>query len=121
MTAAERIWRSAAESARAAGNDRLAAWFVNRLAGALAEAGAWPKADTAYGEALAALERESDHPAAAELLRHWGKTLAKRAAWDTAIERYQKALELDRAAAPENLAAARVLDAIGVTVAKRGD
>src|SRR5215216_5101339 len=120
LAAAERSWRSAAESARAAGNGRLASWFLDRLAGALAKAGNWSEADAAYQEALADLERESEHPAAAELLRIWGDTLTNRGAWDAAVERYLKALALDHKAAPKSLAAARTLAALGSTDTKRG-
>ena len=120
LTAAERLWRSAVESAQAAGDERLAAWLWSQLSTALAEAGEWPEADTASEEALAALERASEAPAAAQLLRDWGKTFERRAVWNAAIERYQKALAFDRATAPENLAAAQTLDALGVAVAKSG-
>jgi CHAT domain-containing protein/Tfp pilus assembly protein PilF len=120
LPAAERLWRSAAESAQAAGEERLAAWLVSQLSTALAEAGKWLEADAASGQALAALERASESPAAAQLLRDWGKTFERRARWDEAIDRYRKALAFDRAAAPETLAAARTLDALGVAVAKSG-
>ncbi len=121
VTAAERSWRSAAESARTAGDGRLAAWFLDRLARALAEPGMWPEADAAYGEALRILERESESAAAAQLLRAWGKTFWRRGGWDEAVERFQKALELDRRSASKSLAEARTLNGLGVTAARRGD
>ncbi len=122
FAAAERSWRSAVESARSAGESRLAAWLLNRLARALAKAGKWPEADAAYEEALVALEREAEHPAAAQLLRNWGKTFDGRGLWDAAAERYQKALALYRTMAPKrSLAEARALNQLGVTAAKRGD
>ena len=119
--AGERIWQAAVDSAQAAGDGRLAAWLLNRLASLLAKPGKWPESDAAYEKALAALEREADPPAAADLLRQWGKTFERRAAWDDAVERYQKALAFDRKTAPQNLASARSLNALGVTTAKRGD
>jgi CHAT domain-containing protein len=119
--AMERSWRSAADSARAAGNNRLAAWFLDRVARALAEAGNWPAADAAYQEALAILEREADPPAAAELLRDWGETFLRRSVWDAAFERYQRALGIDRRTGRKSLAAARSLDLLGVAAAKRSD
>jgi CHAT domain-containing protein/tetratricopeptide (TPR) repeat protein len=120
LAAAERSWRSAADSARSTGDGRLAAWLLNRLARAFAEPGNWPEADAAYEEALAALERESAQPAAAQLLRDWGKTFERRGALGTAIERYQQALALDRTKSPKSLAAARTLDHLGVATAKSG-
>jgi CHAT domain-containing protein/Tfp pilus assembly protein PilF len=117
----ERSWRSAADSARAAGDHRLAAWFLDRAARALAEAGRWPAADAAYEEALAVLEREADPPAAAELLRDWGETLLRRSIWDAAVERYQRALGIDRRTGRMSLAAARSLDLLGVAAARRSD
>ncbi|HYU34120.1 MAG TPA: CHAT domain-containing protein [Thermoanaerobaculia bacterium] len=121
LAAAERSWRSAAQSARTAGDGRLAGWLLERLARTLAKAGKWPEADAAYQEALADLERESEHPAAAELLRVWGDSFQVRGAWDAALERYRKALELDRMTAPKSLAAARSLGSQGIIAAKRGD
>jgi CHAT domain-containing protein/Tfp pilus assembly protein PilF len=119
LAAAERSWRSAAESARTAGDGRLAAWFLDRLARTLAKAGKWPEADRAYQEAVAGLERESEHLAEAELLRRWGGTFDRRGALDSAVERYQKALVLDRARAPKSLAAARTLTALGISTRHR--
>ena len=121
LAAAERSWRSAAESARTAGDGRLAAWFLDRLARTLAKAGKWPEADAAYPEALTILERESEHPAAAELLRRWGDSFQVRGAWDAAVERYRKALTFDRMTAPKSLAAARSLGSQGIISAKKGD
>ncbi|MES1211390.1 MAG: PDZ domain-containing protein, partial [Acidobacteriota bacterium] len=72
LAAVERAWRSAADGARNTGDGRLAAWFLDRLASRLAEAGKWAEADGAFGDALALLQRETDHPAAAPLLRNWG-------------------------------------------------
>lgn len=120
LPAAERSWRSAAESAQATGGGRRAAWFLNRLAEELAKAGKWPEADAAYQEALAALEREPDPLAASELLRDWGETLQKHGAWEAADERYQRALALDRATAPESLAVARTLHERGAAMVRRG-
>lgn len=121
LKAAERIWRSAVASAREVGEGRTATWLLHRLAAELAKAGMWTGADAAYGEVVAALERDSDFPAAAQLLRDWGRSFQKRGAWDSSIERLQKALEMDRRTAPRSLAVARTLDAMGVTVARRGD
>lgn len=121
FSSAERSWRSAVESARTAGESRLAAWLLHRLATALAKAGKWPEADAAYGEALIALERETGHPAVAQLLRNWEKTFERRGLWDAADERYRKALALDRAAAPKSLDEAHTLNALGIMTAKRGD
>ncbi len=121
LTAAERSWRSAAESARNNGDSRRAAWFLNQLATTFAEAGKWPETDALYGEALALLEREPDLPAMAHLLRQWGDIFQRRASWDAAVERFQKALGFDRMTAPKSLAEARTLSKLGVTAAKRGD
>ena len=106
-------------SAPASGDGRLAAWFLDRRAETLAEAGQWTEADAAHEKALAALE--ADHVAAAELLRRWAGTFAKRGAWDAAIERFQNALALDRKTTEKSLSAARTLNALGVTKAKKGD
>ena len=103
------------------GDDTLAAWFLSRQAKALAEAGKWPEADAAYEETLASLERESMDQAAAQLLREWGETFDRRADWNAAVDRLQKALALDRMTAPKSLAEAQTLNALGVTAAKRGD
>lgn len=119
--AAERSWRSAAESARTAGDGRLAGWFLDRLARELGETGKWAEADIAFGEALAALERSSEPRAAAELLRRWAVTLQRRSSWTTATERLQEALEFDRRSAPKSLAEARTLSSLGVTAARSGD
>src|SRR4051812_5007094 len=54
LAATERSWRAAADSARAAGQGRLAAWLLDRLARALPESGKWPEADEASARALAA-------------------------------------------------------------------
>jgi tetratricopeptide (TPR) repeat protein len=116
LAVAERSWRSAAESLRTAGEARLAAWFLDRLAG-LAGAGRWPEADAAYQEALTILEREPERLAASQLLHDWGETFQGRGDWDGAVERYQKALALDP---PQSLAAARTLDDLGTAAAKRG-
>lgn len=121
LAAADRYWRSAAESARAAGEGRLAAWLLHQMARALVQAGRWPEADAAYGEALAGLEGETGLPEASQLLRSWGKTFENRNLWDAADERYRKALALTRATAPKSLAEALTLNALGVTAAKRGD
>jgi CHAT domain-containing protein/Tfp pilus assembly protein PilF len=121
LAAVERSWRSAAEAARAAGDGRLAGWLLDRLARTLAMAGKWPGADAAYQEALADLERTSEYPAAAELLRAWGDAFQVRGVWDAALERYRKALELDRLTASKSLAAARSLGSQGIIAAKRGD
>lgn len=120
LAAAERSWRSAAESARTAGDGRLAAWFLERLATVLAEAGKWPEADAVYQEAVQVLEGESDHPVAAHVLRGWGETFQSRSSWDEAAERFRKALELDRKTAPKSLAAAQTLTALALATAKRG-
>jgi len=119
LAAVEQSWRSAAESARTVGDGRLAAWFLDRLAEALAKAGKWPEADTAYQEAVAGLERASEHLAEAELLRRWGGISDRRGAVDAAIERYQRALALDRARAPKSLAVARTLTALGISTRHR--
>lgn len=121
LAAAELSWRSAVNAARSAGDSRLATWLLDRLATAFAEAGKYLEADASYAEALEALEREPDRPAAARLLRVWGDTFQRRSAWDTAVERLRSALELDRQTAPKSLAEARTLDALGVTAAMRGD
>jgi CHAT domain-containing protein/tetratricopeptide (TPR) repeat protein len=121
FAAAERSWRSAAEAARTAGDGRLAVWFLDRLARSLARAGKWAEADAAYGEALAALERDSEDVAASQLLRSWGGAFERRSAWDAAVERYNKALEHDRRRAPKTLSEARTLNALGITAAKRSD
>lgn len=121
FAAAERSWRSAAESARNNGNGRLAAWFLDRLASAFAKGGKWPETDALYGEALALLEREPDLPAAAHLLRQWGDIFQRRASWDASVDRFQKALALDRRTAPKSLAEARTLNMLGVTAMKSGD
>ncbi len=115
-----RKWRAAAESARAAGDGRLAAWFLNRLAREHSKAHQWPEADAVYAEALKALEREGE-PAAVYVLRTWGETFQSRSAWDGAIERYQKSLALDRRTAPKNLSAAHTLAALAYSTAKKGD
>jgi tetratricopeptide (TPR) repeat protein len=119
IATAERSWRSAAQTARIAGDGRLAAWFLSRLAEALAEARRWPEADAAYGEAVADLEQEPELRAAAQLLREWGGTFDRRAAWDAAVERYEKALALDRKTAAKSLAAARTLSSLGGTTARQ--
>ncbi len=121
FAAAERSWRSAADSARAAGDGRLAAWFLERLAFKLAKARKWPEVDAVYQQALAGLERESDHRAAAELLRIWGGSFLERSAWDTAAERYRQALAFDARTAAKSLAAAWTLDDLGVALARGGD
>jgi CHAT domain-containing protein/tetratricopeptide (TPR) repeat protein len=119
IATAERSWRSAAQTARIAGDGRLAAWFLSRLAEALAEAGRWPEADAAYGEAGADLEQEPDPRAAAQILRDWGGTFDRRTAWDAAAERYEKALALDRKTAAKSLAAARTLSSLGSATARQ--
>jgi CHAT domain-containing protein/tetratricopeptide (TPR) repeat protein len=121
LAAAERSWQSAVDSAQAAGDGRLAAWLLHRLARAFAAAGKWPEADAAYGKALAILEQASDNTAAADLIRGWGKTFERRGAWDAAVERYQQALAIDRKQEPKSLSIARTLNALGVATAKRGD
>jgi CHAT domain-containing protein/tetratricopeptide (TPR) repeat protein len=121
LAATGQRWRAAADSARAAGQGRLAAWLLDRLARALPEAGKWPEADDASARALAALQQEAETLAAAELLRFWGGMYAKRASWDTAVERFQQALALDRSLAAKSLAEAHTLDSLGITAAKRGD
>jgi CHAT domain-containing protein/Flp pilus assembly protein TadD len=114
-------WQAAAEAARSAGDGRLAAWFLHRLARRLNDDHQWPEADSIFQEAITALERESDPAAAAHLLREWAGTLQVRSAWDAAIERYQKALALDRKTAPKNLSAAHTLAGLGYSTAKKGD
>jgi CHAT domain-containing protein/Tfp pilus assembly protein PilF len=121
FAAAGRSWRSASESARTAGDGRLAAWFLDRSAKVLGEARMWAEVDAAYEEALAILEREPDRTAASQLLRDWGSAWQVRGAWDAAVERHQKALALDRATAPKSLAAARTLDALASTWTSKGD
>ncbi|PYQ60736.1 MAG: hypothetical protein DMF53_16440, partial [Acidobacteria bacterium] len=121
LATTERSWRAAAESARAAGKGRLAAWFLDRLAWALGEAGKWPEVDDTSPRALAALQQESETLAAAERFRSWGKTFEKRGSWDAAVERYQKALALNRSLAAKSLAEAQNLDSWGILEAKRGD
>jgi CHAT domain-containing protein/tetratricopeptide (TPR) repeat protein len=121
LAAAERNWRSAAQSAQTTGDGRLAGWLLEKLAKTLAKAGKWPAADTAYQEALSTLELAAEHRAAARLLRDWGRTFQRRDAWDAAVERFQKALVHDRTTAPKSLAAARTLTDLGITAAMRGD
>jgi CHAT domain-containing protein/Tfp pilus assembly protein PilF len=121
LAATERSWRAAAESARAAGEGRFAAWLLDQLARAFGEAGKWTETDGVCAQALAALKQESETLAAAELLRFWGKMYVKRAAWDTAGERFQQALALNRSLAAKSLAEAKNLDAWGIASAKRGD
>jgi CHAT domain-containing protein/tetratricopeptide (TPR) repeat protein len=87
----------------------------------LSEARKWPEADAAYAEAVEALEREAGPAAAAQALRTWGASFQSRSDWDGAIERYRKALELDRKTAPKPLAAAQTLLGLGYATAKRGD
>ncbi|MEA2602006.1 MAG: hypothetical protein QOF89_2998 [Acidobacteriota bacterium] len=124
LAATQRSWRSAAESARTAGDGRLAAWFLERLTEQLSQAPKWPEVDAAYQEALEILEREADHPAAASLLRDWGGTFQKRGAWDAAVERYEKALAHDRhdqeMTTAKSLSAARTLDELATANARRG-
>ncbi|MES1240366.1 MAG: CHAT domain-containing protein [Acidobacteriota bacterium] len=121
LAAAERSWRSAAASARTAGDGRLAAWFLDRLAKALFEAGKRPEADAAYGEAVEVLEQGSQPSAAAQLLHDWGHTLGRLESWDAAMDRFQKALALVRAATPRGLAEARAINDVGVAFANKGD
>lgn len=121
LAATERSWRFAAESARTSSDARIAAWLLDKLARTLAEAGKWPEADAAYGEALAALEQQAESLAAAQLLRRWGDTFERRGAFDAAVERFQKALDLDRRSAPKSLAEARTLNNLGITAARRSD
>ncbi len=118
---AERSWWSAAESARAGGQGRLAAWFLDRLALELDKAGKWPESDAAQGEALTALNREAETFAAILLLARGGTAFERRGAWDAAVERYEQALALARALAPKSLLEARMHNSLGVTAAKRGD
>jgi CHAT domain-containing protein/Tfp pilus assembly protein PilF len=103
------------------GDGRLAAWFLERSARAFAASGQWSEADAAYQEALAALEREPETWAASQILIDWGKTFERRSAWDAALERYRKALTLDRGRAAKSLAAARTLNALGVAATKKDD
>jgi CHAT domain-containing protein/tetratricopeptide (TPR) repeat protein len=112
--------RPVAESAGPASDGRLAAWFLERQAKALGDAGKWAEADAPFEEAVAALERAPDPRGAAHLLRSWGVTFEKRGAWDEAIRRYEKALALDRTMAPKSLAVARDLNVLGVATAKKG-
>ncbi|MEA2560150.1 MAG: hypothetical protein QOH06_1654 [Acidobacteriota bacterium] len=116
-----RSWRAAAEAARAAGDGRLAAWFLHRLARRLSDDHQLPEADTVFQEAIETLERESDPIAAAQLLREWGGAFLARSAWDAAVESYQRALALDRRTAPKNLSAAQSLIGLGYATAKKGD
>lgn len=112
--------RSAAEAARRSGDGRLAAWFLHQLARTLSEAGQWPEADAAWQEAADTL-REPDPAAAAYVLRAWGETFNVRGARDAALERFQKALAIERTIAPKSLAVANTLARIGHATAKRGD
>ncbi|HEX3129852.1 MAG TPA: CHAT domain-containing protein [Thermoanaerobaculia bacterium] len=105
----------------AAGDGRLAAWFLDRKARELSEARKWPEADAAYAEAVEALKREAGPAAAAETLRAWGASFQSRSDWDAAIERFRQALALDRETAPKSLSTARTLLVLGQVTAKKGD
>ncbi|HWN41392.1 MAG TPA: CHAT domain-containing protein [Thermoanaerobaculia bacterium] len=103
---------------RPTGSGRPTAWHLDRRARELSGSQKWPEADATYPEALAALEREGEPAAAAHLLRNWGASFHFRSDWDAAIERYQKALAMDR---PKSLAAAHSLVGLGYSTAKKGD
>jgi len=113
-------WRNAAAAARAGGDRLTAAWFQVRLARAFAAVPRWPEADAAFGEAIDVV-RPAAATAAAQIFREWGETFQRRSGWDEAAERYQKALAIDREAAPESLAAAASLTGLGTTAGRRGD
>ena len=103
------------------GNASNAAWLLDQRARELSDARNWAEADAAYAEAVEALEREAGPAAAAHLLRDWGGTFQYRSDWDAAIERYRRALELDRGTGPANLAAAQTLALLGYATTKKGD
>jgi CHAT domain-containing protein/tetratricopeptide (TPR) repeat protein len=119
--AAGERWRAAAELAKASGEDVLAAWLLDRLAKALAEAEKWPEADAVYGQALGLLAQEPEPLATVQLLWSWGKAFDRRGAWDEAVERFQKALELARKRAPKSLTEALVLNSLGIVAGRRED
>ena len=104
-----------------AGDARLAAWSLDRLAAKLDKAGKFPEADAAYEEAVTALNRETESMAAASLLLRWGLSFENRSAWDAAVERYESSLALARTLAPKSLLEARASNALGIVAAKRGD
>lgn len=114
-------WGMATRPARAAGDARLAAWLLALRARELSDARRWPEADAAYAQAIEDLEREAGPAAAAQILRVWAGTFFFRSDVDAAIERYRRALELDRRTAPKSLAAAHTLFALGNCTAKKGD
>ncbi|HBL31392.1 MAG TPA: hypothetical protein DD490_31585 [Acidobacteria bacterium] len=121
LVAAGRSWRAAADTARAAGDGRLAAWFLDRWAEALAAARAWDEADAAHGEALEALKSEAQALAAAQLLRRWGDTYMRRADWESAAARSAEALTFHQRQGSPSLGAARTLDQLGIVFAEKGD
>ncbi len=124
LAAAGRAWRAAAKAAEATGDRRQAAWFLDRLASALADDGRGREADAAFQQAAALLEHDPDPAAAADLLCRWGDELLDRdapGARDAAFARYRQALRRERAAAARSLGVARALDDLGVALAKGSD
>jgi CHAT domain-containing protein/tetratricopeptide (TPR) repeat protein len=103
----------------AAGDRRFAAWFLQRHAQVLSDAGQWSEADAAWQKAIDALE--ADPGAAAFVLGAWGETFHARGAWDASIERHRRALALQQGIAPKSLAAANTLTRLGYVTYSRGD
>lgn len=98
-----------------------AALLLERKAREHAEAGRWPEADAVYPQVVEALEREGDLAAAARVLRAWGDTFNARGDRAAAVDRFRKALEVERRIAPKSLGAAETLLRLGYAAAKSQD
>lgn len=114
LAEAAAAWRAAAQRAQEGGADRaghLGAWFLSTLARAYADAGSWPEADAAFRAATDLLASPS--PDLSQRLQDWGTRLLELNRWAEAAERFERALAVDRALAPQTLSSAWSLTGLG--------
>lgn len=112
-------WRELARELGKDGRDARASWLFLKLARFAGNRAAWPTADDAYREGLAAATGD---PAALALIHGFSAaSLEERLDWEGAVAGYGRALEIYRARSPDSLREARVLDQLGGVAFKHGD
>ncbi|HEY0553815.1 MAG TPA: tetratricopeptide repeat protein [Thermoanaerobaculia bacterium] len=121
VTDGEILWRSVADGLTAQGDSVRALWLLQRMAEELSKAKQWSDADAVYDRALQILQGKPDVSGEVRILRAWGGSFLQRSAWDQAMDRFGRALDLQRQVVPRTSREADILVALGNSAWYKGD